>query len=168
MKRLIEDLLTLARIGRAAEQQEQVPLGDLMAELVRDFEFTLNQRNARIEYPNDLPVARYNRTHLGMVFRNLISNGLKFNTNPSPTASIKVEESGDCHVVSVTDNGIGIEREDFDRIFGIFTRAVPREQFEGTGAGLAIVRNIVEHHRGRIWLESTPGKGTTFFFSIPK
>jgi chemotaxis family two-component system sensor kinase Cph1 len=103
-----------------------------------------------------------------MVFRNLISNAMKFNDKPNPEIRIGVREEQDEHIFSVADNGIGIDKQYFDRIFMIFQRLHRSEEFRGTGAGLTIVKKIIENHKGRIWLESTLGAGTTFYFSIPK
>jgi light-regulated signal transduction histidine kinase (bacteriophytochrome) len=102
-----------------------------------------------------------------MVFRNLITNALKFNDKPAPRIIIGWVREGDHHLFSVADNGIGIEREYFEKIFMIFQRLHRSEQYRGTGAGLTIVRKIVEKHRGRIWVDSEVGQGTTFTFTIP-
>jgi signal transduction histidine kinase len=102
------------------------------------------------------------------VFRNLISNALKFTTRPDPGVEISATAHAREVIVAVADNGIGIERDEHERIFRIFQRVHPGEAFEGTGAGLAIVRSIVEHRGGRIWVESTVGAGSTFRFSIPR
>jgi light-regulated signal transduction histidine kinase (bacteriophytochrome) len=93
---------------------------------------------------------------------------MKFNDKPNPTITIGLREEPEEFVFSVADNGIGIERQYFDRIFMIFQRLQRSEEFRGTGAGLTIVKKIVENHRGRIWLDSTLGQGTTFYFTIPR
>ncbi len=168
MKNLIDDLLTLSRLGRAGEKPETVAVTEVIAGLMHDFEFTLREKSASINFPDDLPLVQYNPTQLTMVFRNLISNALKFNTTPEPRVDIGVTASNNAYVFSVRDNGIGIAKEHFDRIFVIFQRLHRSEEYQGTGAGLTIVKKIVENHHGRIWVESIPGEGATFYFTIPK
>jgi len=103
-----------------------------------------------------------------MVFRNLISNAMKFNDKPVPTIDIGCDEDEHDFRFWVKDNGIGIEPQYFERIFGIFQRLKRSEEYRGTGAGLTIVKKIIEREGGRIWLESTPGAGSTFYFTIKK
>jgi len=117
--------------------------------------------------PPDLPAVRYNRIQLGMVFRNLIANAIKFNRSQEPRVDIQVERGEGLHTVSVRDNGVGIERQHYDKIFVIFQRLQRSEDFRGTGAGLTIVKKIVENHGGKIWVDSVVGAGTTFYFTIP-
>jgi len=139
-----------------------------VAEILQDIQFTLHERNAEVVVSENLPEVRYNRTQLGVVFRNLITNAVKFNDKPQPKLEIDVREEGEKYVFSVKDNGIGIEERYFDRIFMIFQRLQRKEEYQGTGAGLTIVKKIVENHHGRIWLSSVLGEGTTFSFTIPK
>ena len=167
MKGLIDDLLTLSRLGRVSEAEESLPLRDVIGEVLRDVEFTLRESHATVNVPEDLPTVRYNRIQLGMVFRNLIANAIKFNRSPAPKVDIEVIRAGGGCTISVQDNGIGIERQQYDKIFVIFQRLHRTEDFRGTGAGLTIVRKIVENHGGRIWLDSVVGEGTKFFFTIP-
>ena len=168
MKSLIDDLLTLSRLGRTAEAIQTVSVAEAVNEIVRDLQFTLTEKGIRLTVPPALPVVEYNRTQLGMVFRNLIANAMKFNDKPDPSITIGVKDEPGEYIFSVADNGIGIEQQYFDRIFMIFQRLQRSEEFRGTGAGLTIVKKIVENHKGRIWLESVLGSGTTFYFSVPK
>ena len=168
MKHLIDDLLTLSRIGRVSEAQETLPMGTVIEAVLRDFEFTLKENRSAVNIPPNLPTVRYNRTQLGMVFRNLIANAMKFNRSDSPRIDIDVKEGEQEYTIGVRDNGIGIDRRHFDKIFVIFQRLHRTEDFRGTGAGLTIVKKIVENHHGRIWVESAVGEGTTFYFTIPK
>jgi PAS domain S-box-containing protein len=168
MKGLIEDLLTLSRVGRTAEATESIAVGKAVADIEQELHFTLREKNIRLIVDGELPTVRYNPTQLSMVFRNLISNAMKFNDKPHPEIRIGVREEQDEFIFSVADNGIGIDKKYFDRIFMIFQRLHRSEDFRGTGAGLTIVKKIIENHKGRIWLESTLGEGTTFHFSIPK
>ncbi|MBM2839660.1 MAG: hypothetical protein HW412_188, partial [Bacteroidetes bacterium] len=168
MKNLIEDLLTLSRVGRTTEGTQLVSVHDAITEIIHDLKFTLSEKNIQVIVQPELPNVQYNPTQLSMIFRNLISNAMKFNNKPNPTITIGLREEPEQFVFSVADNGIGIEKQYFDRIFMIFQRLQRSEEFRGTGAGLTIVKKIVENHGGRIWLDSVLGEGTTFYFTVPK
>jgi light-regulated signal transduction histidine kinase (bacteriophytochrome) len=101
------------------------------------------------------------------LFQNLIGNAIKFNVRENPTVEITAEIKEEECVVRVRDNGIGINPKDIDRIFLIFQRLHPRDQYTGTGMGLAFCKKIVERHGGRIWVETHPGEGSSFYFSLP-
>jgi light-regulated signal transduction histidine kinase (bacteriophytochrome) len=116
----------------------------------------------------DLPTVMADGAQLAQVFTNLIGNALKYRRpDVPPEVRISAERRGKFWRLAVQDNGIGIEAEYFERIFVIFQRLHTREEYEGTGIGLAVVRRIVERHGGRIGVESTPGEGSTFFFTLP-
>ncbi len=168
MKNLINELLTLSRVGRLTENMAPVALRDVIAEVLEDLEFSLRSRRGRVVIEKELPVVKGNRVHLQVLFRNLISNGIKFNNSEHPVVRIRWEDNPDALVFSISDNGIGIPAEYFDKIFIIFQRLRHDKQYEGTGAGLTIVKKIVETHGGTIWLDSEPGNGTTFHFTLPK
>ncbi len=168
LKRLIDDLLTLSRVGRARFETAVVDTKEVVGTVLRDLEYTIRERGASVEIPDALPHVHYNVTQLGLVFRNLISNGIKFNKSERPTVSVSVEGSQRYYTFCISDNGIGIPQEYFEKIFVIFQRLHPVELFPGTGAGLTIVKKIVERHGGKIWVESTVGSGARFYFSIPR
>jgi light-regulated signal transduction histidine kinase (bacteriophytochrome) len=168
MKSLINDLLTLSRVGRSTEQLSLVSCSDVIREILLDLHFMLDEKNVSVEIPDHLPDVRYNRTHLHMVIANLVSNAVKFNNKPNPRIILRVAEEENRYVFSVTDNGIGIDERYFDKIFIIFQRLEQTEGVPGTGAGLSIVKKIVEGHNGRVWVDSKLGEGTTMNFSIPK
>lgn len=168
MKHLIEDLLTLSRLGRMSEAQETVPVRTIIDEILHDFQFSLRERKVLVRVQEHLPHVRYSSTRLAMVFRNLISNAMKFNDKPVPIIDIGYDEDEQNYRFWVKDNGIGIEPQYFDRIFGIFQRLKRSEEYRGTGAGLTIVKKIIEREGGRIWLESALGVGSTFYFTIKK
>jgi light-regulated signal transduction histidine kinase (bacteriophytochrome) len=101
------------------------------------------------------------------LFQNLISNSIKYHGEKNPEIHISADNVNDVYIFAIKDNGIGIDENHLERIFTIFQRLHTREEYEGTGIGLAIVQKIVQKHRGKIWVESRLGKGTTFYFTIP-
>jgi signal transduction histidine kinase len=115
-----------------------------------------------------LPSVTGDPTQLGELFKNLVSNAIKFNVSAHPVVTISASDGDGVVRVAVADNGIGIDPRYHDRIFELFERLHPQEEFEGTGAGLAICRKIVEGYGGRIRVESEPGHGSTFVFTLPK
>lgn len=168
MKGLIDDLLLLSRVGRPTESFSSVPVSDLLNEIMIDMEFIVRQRGIRIVIPDHLPTIFGNKTQLQIVFRNLIGNAIKFNDKEHPVIEVGFQISeNNQYLFSVKDNGIGIEKDFHEKIFVIFQRLHRREEYEGSGAGLAIVKKIIELHQGRIWVESEPGKGATFYFTLP-
>jgi PAS domain S-box-containing protein len=168
MKHLIEDLLTLSRLGRMNEAQEAVSVSKVIEEILHDFQFTLKEKRVVVKVSEHMPSVQYSNTRLSMVFRNLISNAMKFNDKPNPTIAVDVRDEENEFVFSVMDNGIGIEPQYFERIFTIFQRLKRSEEYRGTGAGLTIAKKIVEREGGRIWVDSVPGDGSTFYFTIRK
>jgi light-regulated signal transduction histidine kinase (bacteriophytochrome) len=132
-----------------------------------DLETTIKESNAKVVVTK-LPVIPLQRVWIKQVFMNLFSNALKFNESKTPQIEVLYEERENDHLFKVRDNGIGIEKKYLERIFNLFERAPTEKKYEGTGAGLAICNKIVEQLGGKIWVESTPGKGSTFIFTIPK
>lgn len=168
MKNLINELLTLSRVGRLTESMTPVAIGSVVKEILDDLEYIINTQNVMIETSSHLPIVLGNRVHLVVLFRNLFVNGIKFNTSVRPVIRIDWKDDGSMYEFSISDNGIGIEENSFDKIFTIFQRLRSEIRYEGTGAGLTIVKKIVETHGGKIWLKSTVGKGSTFYFTLPK
>ena len=166
MKRLIEDLFRLSSIGLKAEPMEEFNLTEVLAEVREDMSASL--AHVSLTTTDGFPAISANRTRLKEVFSNLISNAVKYNDKPQKIVEIGWEEDSDYYKFFVRDNGIGIEQRYWNRVFEIFERLNPHDNQEGTGAGLAICKRIVEEHGGRIWLTSVPGKGSTFYFTIPK
>lgn len=167
MKRLIDDLLLLSRISKLAEKRTRVQLSAVVAGVLEELRFSIRERKAEIVVQEGLPFVLGVDTHLRIVFRNLIANALKFCDKPVPRIEIGATDSPHATSVFVRDNGIGIEEAHFDKIFLIFQRLHRKEEYEGVGAGLTIVRKIIESQGGRIWVESNVGEGSTFHFTIP-
>ncbi|MBN1785629.1 MAG: PAS domain S-box protein [Candidatus Methanofastidiosa archaeon] len=167
MSQLVDDLLTLSRVGRKNVDFSFVDFNELINEVVKDIEKFIKERNAVVKCSN-LPRALVQKTWMKQVFQNLIQNGIKFNDSPTPTIEIGYTNHNFYYEFSVKDNGIGIPKEYHERIFKLFEQLHPREEYGGTGAGLAIVKKIVKEHKGDIWLDSEEGKGTTIYFTIEK
>ncbi len=168
MKELIDELLTLSRLGRVSEISTPVSVAEIIEEIRSDLEFTIEEKSAELTVQENIPTILCNETQIRIVFRNLIANGLKFNASLPPKVHIGHSADEHAHHFFVQDNGIGIENKFFDKIFSIFHRLYPNEEYGGTGAGLTIVKKIIENHRGRIWVESSVGKGSIFHFTLPR
>jgi len=165
LESLITDLLTYCRVGGTRPAETGIDLNSVVAEVLETLEPAIEQRGATVNVVDRLPVVTGDSTLIGMALSNLICNGLKFNDDPEPMVQIGCL-AGDSPTLYVRDNGIGIPRKHHEVIFTIFRRLHPRRKYDGTGAGLTIVRKIVEWHGGRIWLESEPGMGSTFYLTL--
>lgn len=168
MRQIILDILDYSRVGRMEDAGEDVDLDELVGEIVGLYRETIQEKHARVVYKN-LPVLEVARTPMSQIFQNLISNALKYQKALEPARiHISAKETPTHWRFSVSDNGIGIDPEYFDRIFIIFQRLHNRDEYSGTGMGLAITKKIVESLGGKIWVESQEGKGSTFYFTIEK
>lgn len=166
MKTLINDLLAYSRLDRAKAPFERVSMDTSLLMAIHNLQLTIEDTGAVITH-DDLPEITANEAHMIQLLQNLIGNALKFQSEAAPQIHIGCKRDGDNWLFSVRDNGIGIEPEYLQRIFVIFQRLHARERYPGTGIGLAICKKIVESHDGRIWAESQPGIGSTFYFTIP-
>ncbi|NJC96384.1 MAG: hypothetical protein C3F07_05525 [Anaerolineales bacterium] len=168
MQLLLNDLLELSRIGRLMNPPEDVPFETIVHEAIDHVRGRLDAVNAIVEIQRDFPVIRGDRARLVEVVQNLLDNAAKYSP-PGVIPRIEIGTSGvnerGCPIFYVRDNGIGIEPQFHERIFGLFNKL--DSQTEGTGVGLALVKRIIEVHNGRIWVESEKGKGTTFHFTLP-
>jgi light-regulated signal transduction histidine kinase (bacteriophytochrome) len=166
MQRLINDLLAYSRVGTHGAPLVPTDCGEVMAGAIAALAAPIAETGARVTY-GELPTVLGDATHLGQLFQNLIGNALKFCTGVTPEITISAERAGGEWLFRVRDNGIGIDPAYAERIFIIFQRLHSRDEYPGTGIGLAICKKIVERHGGRIWVESQPGQGATFTFSLP-
>jgi PAS domain S-box-containing protein len=166
MSHLINDLLQYSRVGRGERQFQLIDSAEVLAGALANLHSTVEEANAEITY-DSLPVVMGDPNLLIQLFQNVIGNAVKFRSPDGPCKiHIGCKRNGPYWEFSVTDNGIGIESEYFDRIFVIFRRLHTRQKYEGTGIGLALCKRIVERHGGRIWVESKPGEGSTFLFEL--
>jgi len=166
MQQLILDLLEYARVDTRGQPLEPVDADAVCRWTVEDLKMAIADSHGEVTW-DPLPVVKADATQLGMVFQNLIGNALKFHGEEPPRVHISAQRRDGEWVFSVRDNGIGIDPIHFDRIFVIFQRLHTAREYPGTGIGLAICKKIVERHGGRIWVESAPGKGATFYFTLP-
>ncbi len=169
MRELIDDLRDLSNIHLDATSFERVPVARIVEEIKEDLEVDLRGVNLQID--PDLPAVMGSKIQVRQVFHNLIVNAIKFNDKALPVIHVgwvRDSRRHGMHTFFVRDNGIGIESRHHERIFGLFEKLNPREHYEGTGAGLAICKRIVEEHGGEIWVESEIGKGSTFYFTLPQ
>ncbi len=166
MREMIRGLLTYSRVSTERLPPERVELEPLVHDVVAHLRAAAAERGARIVV-GTLPAVIGSAGQLRQLFQNLIANGIKFTSERSPEIEVAASASGDEIVFAVRDNGIGIDPEDTGRIFEIFQRLHGRSEYSGAGIGLAICRRVVEQHGGRIWVESVPGHGATFRFTLP-
>ncbi|MGE5679595.1 MAG: PAS domain S-box protein [Bacillota bacterium] len=166
MQQLVHDLLQYSRITTQAKPFQKIDLKDLLLEVEQDLRLSISESKAHIEY-DDLPCVCGDSTQLRQLFQNLIQNAIKFRREVPPSILVKGKRDGNEALISVSDNGIGIEPEYHQRVFQIFQRLHERNKYPGTGIGLALVKKIVERHGGKIWIESAIGKGTVFNFTLP-
>ncbi|HEX5214926.1 MAG TPA: PAS domain S-box protein [Vicinamibacterales bacterium] len=167
MQALIHDLLQYARVGTRGKEFKPVPGAKVVGDGLANLTSAIEESQAEIKV-GDLPVFNCDAIQLAQVFQNLIGNAIKFRRpNSVPVITVTSTRKADHHLVTIADNGIGIDPKYFERIFQMFQRLHGRTEYPGTGIGLALCKKIVERHGGRISVESEPGKGTTFSFTLP-
>jgi PAS domain S-box-containing protein len=167
MERLIHDLLDFSRVeARGADFFVQMSCDEALDDAIRNLDSLIKESGAVIARRN-LPAITGDPVQMTRLFQNLLVNSIKYRSRETPCIQVAAEQSGDEWVFSVRDNGIGIEPQYAEKVFGIFKCLEPRDKRSGSGMGLAICRKIVSRHEGRIWVESELGKGATFYFTLP-
>lgn len=167
MKSLIIALLEYSRVGANKEDFAPVDLNEVVQYVTNVLDENIKKNTALITF-KFLPVITANKTLITHLFLNLVNNALKYHGDKQPEIKVGYTEEPDNWIFYVKDNGIGIQPKFFDKIFIIFKRLHNKDEYSGTGIGLAICKKIAETHKGKIWVESEPGNGSTFYFSIPK
>jgi signal transduction histidine kinase len=166
MKALINDLLDYSRIGTRGQAFEPTDLNQVFGKVRVNLNSLIEENSALVAH-DELPVVLADQTQMIQLFQNLVANAIKFHDEKIPQVHISAVEKNGEWLFSVTDNGIGIDPQYFDRIFIIFQRLHSKREYQGTGIGLAVCKRIVDRHGGRIWVESNPGEGASFCFTLP-
>jgi signal transduction histidine kinase len=166
MQRIILDLLTYSRVSTRGAELKPVNMKNVIGNVTGNLYSAIKESDARI-IVETLPTVAADETQMILLFQNLIGNAIKFRGQKQPQIRVWAEHEDRQWVFGVADNGIGIAPENYDTIFQIFQRLFSREEYPGTGIGLAVCKRIVQRHGGRIWVESKMGEGSTFFFTIP-
>jgi PAS domain S-box-containing protein len=167
MKQLIEDLLAYSRVGTRGRDFRPVPLGRPLARALGNLKAAIDESGAQVS-SDPMPSVPADEAQLAQLFQNLIGNALKFRGPAAPQIRLQVSENDKFVQIAVRDNGIGIEPQYFERIFMVFQRLHNKGEYPGTGIGLAICKKVVERHGGQIRVESQPGEGSAFIFTLPK
>ncbi len=168
MQRLIDAILIYSRVSTRAVPFDLVEMERVFQDVLVNLKVAIEETKAKITH-DPLPVIQGDPGQMAQVLQNLICNAIKFyREEDSPIVHVSSRQEGKEWIFSVTDNGIGIDPELFGRLFNLFQRLHPQDKYPGTGVGLAVAKKIVQRHGGRIWVESLPGKGSTFYFSIPQ
>jgi len=160
-------LLAYSRVGTRGKPFQPTDCQAVLNQVLANLKVAIEESGAVITQDH-LPMVMADESQMAQLFQNLINNAIKFRGKASPQVHISAEQKEKDWVFSVRDNGIGIDPQYYERIFMLFQSLHSREEYPGTGMGLAICKKIVERHGGRIWVESEPGKGSTFYFTIPK
>ena len=169
MDQLLNDLLTYSQIENTDRGVDWTETKDVIHNALSNLYFQIRNQNVAVKINEEaLPRVKGNSAHLTQLFQNIIANGIKFRNGRAPQISIDCMQNEQKITFAIKDNGIGIEDQYQEKIFRMFSRLHKVEEYEGTGIGLATCKKIVEKHGGKIWVKSAPGKGSTFYFSLPK
>ena len=167
MKQLIEDLLAYSRVGTRGREFVVNACDTLLEKALTNLRAAIQASGAVVTH-DPLPRLAVDDMQLVQLFQNLIANAIKFRGSQAPRIHVSAQEQDDHWAFTVADNGIGIERQYFDRIFLVFQRLHNKSEYPGTGIGLAICKKVIDRHGGRIWVESKLGEGSRFCFTLPK
>lgn len=168
MKDLINDLLSYSRLATRSQPAVDIALDQILAKAKANLGLLIAEQEAEISSPGPLPTVRAEASQMTMLLQNLLANAIRYHRpGHPPRITITSQRRDQEWLVAVSDNGIGIEERYYERIFRIFQRLHTRDEYPGTGIGLAICQKIIERHQGRIWVESSPGEGSTFYFTLP-
>lgn len=166
MRNLIDSLLSYSKIGSSRINPKNVDLNNILETVKTNLKVLIKENQANIIY-SDLPIVKVDDTLISLLFQNIISNAIKYRSDKNPEITIDFEKKSNEYIFKISDNGIGIAQENFDKIFVVFQRLKEKSDVEGSGIGLATSQKIIELHNGRIWVKSIEGQGTDFYFSIP-
>ncbi|MFP8952387.1 PAS domain S-box protein [Natrialbaceae archaeon A-arb3/5] len=166
MREMIDGLLEYSRIETQGDPLEPTDLDTVIADTLEDLQVRIQETDAELT-TDPLPVVRGDDNQLRQLFQNLLSNALEYSGDDPPRVHVSAEPRGSMWAISVRDEGIGIDPEDQDRIFDVFERLHSREEYSGTGIGLALCQRIAERHGGELWVDSEPGEGSTFWMTLP-
>ena len=167
MKTLIQDLLRYTSLDTRSLPFSPIHIQTVLEDALANLDGSVRESRASVVYNGSLPSVWGDRPQLTQLFQNLISNAIKFSREQPPEVRVAARQNHNEWLFSVRDNGLGIAPEYHERIFEVFKRLHDRQEHPGNGIGLAICRRVVQRHRGRIWVESEPGNGSTFFFALP-
>lgn len=167
MNLIIEDLLSMSKIDRLEQDKEAVPFAEVVADVINDLQFQIEEKTASVLINGNFPILYFNRTNAKQLIQNLITNALTYQDKAKPTVEIFCNAENGHWLFGIKDNGIGIPLQYKHKVFEIFQRLHAQNEYVGTGIGLAICKKIVEKNNGKIWYQSKEGEGTTFFFTLP-
>lgn len=166
MQRLINDLLSYSLVGAQQKKVKPTDCHSVLGQVIAGLSDEIEQNNVIITN-DDLPTVMADASQIQELFKNLVGNAIKFRSEDAPRVHISAKQDRNKWLFSVQDNGLGIDPKYKDKIFMIFQRLHSKEEYPGTGIGLAICKRIVERHGGKIWFDSNAGKGSTFYFTLP-
>ncbi len=166
MQRLISDLLAYSRVSMHGKLFDQTDMNEALRQALFSLQIAIEENQALITQDN-LPVLNVDAVQMAQLFQNLIGNAIKFHGQEPPCIHVSARQAGEMWIFAVKDNGIGIDPRFSERIFVLFQRLHDRSEYSGTGIGLAVCKRIVERHQGKIWVDSEPGQGATFYFTLP-
>lgn len=167
MQDMTKALLLYSRSGSGTLNLEKVDSGEIVDQVCANLEVSINNAGAVVTHDDNMPTVYADRVQLSQLFQNLIGNAVKFSSTEAARVHVSADKINGEHRFGVSDNGIGISFEQYQKIFQIYNRVASQNTYPGSGVGLAICKKAVERHGGSIWVESEPGKGSTFYFSLP-